>query len=384
MVALSKLDPEIHSRAVLKLTVINLEVLKLINNKNNNLIKVLVVTVLVFIMTTGSAKKVEGAFATARASGVGAQNMTLTSGVSSASLTGNVKMMLPDPVVENDSLVAMMGPGGTISEILTDEILDPAFNVSDIQTYTAKEGDTLASIAQNYNLSINTLRWVNGIKKGEQVKPGQNLIILPVDGVMYTVRKGDTIAAIAKKFSADTADIKDFNGLDSDSDLVVGTKIVIPDGEVSEPAKQQNKPSKNTSVSGSVKGAIKKFFSGQVRDGYMQPWTVGRKSQSCHTSRGAIDIGSMPVGSDLIAAMDGRVIIANKAGYGGGYGLYVVLQHSNGSKTLYGHMSRVDVSVGDQVKQGQRIGLSGNTGRSTGPHLHWEIIGGSQRACDLW
>ncbi len=305
--------------------------------------------------------------------------MTLTSGVSSASLTGNVKMMLPDPIVENDSLVAMMGPGGTISEILTDEILDPAFNVSDIQTYTVKEDETLSSIAKDYNLSINTLRWVNGIKKGEQVKPGQKLVILPVNGVMYTVRKGDTIGAIAKKFSADVADIKDFNGLDSDADLIVGGKIVIPDGEISETAK---KPT--GSVKGSVKNSIKKIFGGgEIRAGYMQPWVIGRKSQGCHTSRCAIDI-AMPIGSPLRAAMNGTVVIANHDGYGGGYGHYVVIAHTNGSKTLYGHMSTVNVNVGDQVTQGQSIGLSGNTGKSTGPHLHLEIIGASVRASDLW
>ena len=333
------------------------------------------------MVATGSAKHAEGAFATARASGVSVENMTLTSGVSSASLTGNVKMMLPDPLVENDSLVAMMGPGGTISEILTDEILDPAFNVSDIQTYTVKEGDTLASIAQDYNLSINTLRWGNGMAKGTNVKPGQKLLIMPFDGVAYTVHKGDTLAAIAKKYKADVADIKDFNGFDSDSDLVVGTKIAIPGGEISEVTKSTQKSSKG----GNVKGAIKKFFSGSVRQGYMQPWHNGQQSQGCHTSACSID-WALPVGSNLTAAKDGVVSIANKSGFGGGYGLYVVINHADGSKTLYGHMSRVDVSVGDRVAQGQSIGLSGNTGKSTGPHIHFTIFNdpSGYRASDLW
>lgn len=333
------------------------------------------------MVATGSAKHAEGAFATARASGVSVENMTLTSGVSSASLTGNVKMMLPDPLVENDSLVAMMGPGGTISEILTDEILDPTFNVSDIQTYTVKEGDTLASIAQDYNLSINTLRWVNNIQKGKQVNPGQKLAILPVDGVMYTVRKGDTVNAIATKFKADPKDILDFNGFDSSSDLVIGGKIVIPGGEISEITKTAQKTSKG----GTVKGAIKKFFSGSVRQGYMQPWHNGQQSQGCHTSACSID-WALPVGSNLTAAKDGTVSVAPKSGYNGGYGLYVVIKHPDGSSTLYGHMSRVDVSVGDRVGQGQSIGLSGNTGKSTGPHVHFTIFNdpSGYRASDLW
>jgi murein DD-endopeptidase MepM/ murein hydrolase activator NlpD len=70
------------------------------------------------------------------------------------------------------------------------------------------------------------------------------------------------------------------------------------------------------------------------------------------------------------------VIVAKSSGYSGGYGKYIVIEHPNGTQTLYGHLSQVLVNVGDSVSKGDNIAKSGNTGRSTGPHLHFEVRGG--------
>ena len=76
------------------------------------------------------------------------------------------------------------------------------------------------------------------------------------------------------------------------------------------------------------------------------------------------------------AAAAGTVIVASGAGgWGGGYGKYIVIKHSNGVQTLYGHLSQVTVSVGETVTSGENIGKCGNTGKSTGPHLHFEVRG---------
>ena len=77
-----------------------------------------------------------------------------------------------------------------------------------------------------------------------------------------------------------------------------------------------------------------------------------------------------------MASANGDVIVAKSGGWNGGYGSYVVIQHDNGSQTLYAHMSEVDVYDGQQVVQGQVIGLLGSTGKSTGPHVHFEIRNG--------
>jgi murein DD-endopeptidase MepM/ murein hydrolase activator NlpD len=87
-----------------------------------------------------------------------------------------------------------------------------------------------------------------------------------------------------------------------------------------------------------------------------------------------VDYG-MPVGSPIYASAAGKVLIAKGSGWNGGYGDYIVIEHANGTQTVYGHMSTLAVSVGQSVVQGQLIGYSGNTGKSTGPHLHFEIRG---------
>ncbi len=87
---------------------------------------------------------------------------------------------------------------------------------------------------------------------------------------------------------------------------------------------------------------------------------------------GGVDL-AVPEGTPVYAADDGKVIVSDDSGYGGGYGKYIILDHQNGIKTLYGHNSELLVSVDSIVKKGEKIALSGNTGNSTGPHLHFEV-----------
>ncbi len=102
-------------------------------------------------------------------------------------------------------------------------------------------------------------------------------------------------------------------------------------------------------------------------------------TQGIHGHNG-VDLASS-LGAPIYAAADGEVIIARSGGWGGGYGTYVVIKHSNGMQTLYGHMSSISVSVGERVAKGSRIGGMGNTGDSSGVHLHYEVRGGSNVSC---
>src|SRR5439155_24581385 len=87
---------------------------------------------------------------------------------------------------------------------------------------------------------------------------------------------------------------------------------------------------------------------------------------------------SAPWGAPVTAAASGQVALATRAG--GGYGTEIVIQHAGGLQTLYGHLSELDIDSGEQVGRGQRIGLVGSTGFSTGPHLHFEVrLGGVAR-----
>ncbi|MES3005672.1 MAG: peptidoglycan DD-metalloendopeptidase family protein [Patescibacteria group bacterium] len=239
-----------------------------------------------------------------------------------------------------------------------------------ISLYTVHKGDTLQQIAQMFGVTSNTILWANDLKKGQAIVPGQVLVILPISGIRYVVKKGDTLKGIAKAFKGDADDISRYNGLD-DSSLAVGDEIIIPNGESSI---QESKPSSSSKV---AKGGFATAIGGSIADpkGYFtRPVSGGIRTQGIHGHNG-VDIASS-YGTPILAAASGTVVISRSSGWNGGYGNYVVIQHSNGMQTLYGHMSRVNVSVGEQVSKGQTIGGMGNTGQSTGVHLHFEVRGG--------
>jgi Membrane proteins related to metalloendopeptidases len=97
------------------------------------------------------------------------------------------------------------------------------------------------------------------------------------------------------------------------------------------------------------------------------------RTQGLHGNNG-VELGC-PIGTPVIASAGGKIVSAKSSGYNGGYGKVIIIAHENNTQTLYAHLSRVDVNVGDIVQQGDIIGLTGNTGKSTGPHLHFEIRG---------
>jgi murein DD-endopeptidase MepM/ murein hydrolase activator NlpD len=214
-----------------------------------------------------------------------------------------------------------------------------------------------------FGVSVNTIRWSNDLSSTGVIRVGQTLVILPVNGVRYTVKKGDTVASIAKKFKGDADEILNYNVLSLEDGLSVGQSIVIPDGVVAAPPIVPRATSKNN---------VAKYSGPELVGYYLRP-VPGPKTQGIHGNNG-VDMGN-PIGTTVVASAPGEVIIARSSGWNGGYGQMVVITHPNGTQTLYGHLSQVDVSAGMYVVQGQRIGAVGNTGRSTGPHLHFEVRG---------
>lgn len=260
-------------------------------------------------------------------------------------------------VVDDSALVSDDGPSGSFSRPKN----------STISTYVVREGDTLSGIAELFDVTPSTILWANDLSKGSALKPGQTLTILPVTGVKYTVSKNDTLASVAKKFSGDATEIANFNGLDNGV-LVAGTEIIIPDGEIAAPAPT---PVKKITVNG------KKVATTIAAGYYSSPLKNYVRTQGVHGYNG-IDMGA-PAGTPIYAAAEGDVLIAKQGGYNGGYGSYVVIQHSNGSQTLYAHQTSVVANVGQHVVKGQLIGTVGNSGRVSGPtgyHLHFEIRNG--------
>lgn len=276
-------------------------------------------------------------------------------------------------VVDSSALVPQDGPSGTAADL---DARPVSFAIS---VYTVRDGDTLSGIARMFGVSMGTITGANSLQ-GKPIHPGQELIILPITGMRYTVKSGDTINGIAKATRSDAFDIQQYNDLSSDSDLVAGASILIPNVEaaVATPAaakspsvavKKSATPAKGTKSAGSIEPYL--GGSGPALAGYYGIPVHGIITQSIHGYNG-VDIGA-PNGTPIYAAAGGTVIVAKSGGYNGGYGSYVVIQHPNGTQTLYGHMSSVLTTVGATVTRGLNIGLVGSTGMSTGNHLHFEV-----------
>ena len=269
-------------------------------------------------------------------------------------------------IVDDSAVVPSEGPSGTMADIQKPKN-------GTISTYVVHEGDTLSAVATMFEVSANTILWANDLPKGTKLKVGQQLTILPVTGLKYTVKKSDTLALLAKRYGADADEIGNFNGIDTSLSLVVGDEIIIPDGEIAEAPKAVvikakvkfgPEPAHNVGPQGNESEIAY----------YIAPISHYIETQGIHGYNG-VDLAA-PSGTPLMASADGTVIVAKAGGWNGGYGSYIVIQHDNGSQTLYSHMSRVTVSEGQSVSQGQTIGAVGTTGKSTGPHLHFEIRNG--------
>ncbi len=258
--------------------------------------------------------------------------------------------------IDGDVLSVSVGPlrTSTDQELITND---------NIQVYVVKKGDTIDDVARLYEVSRNTIIWANDIK-GNKLTVGDTLLILPVSGVVHKIKKGDTLKSLAKKYSADEGDIADFNSLTKGGELAIGTEIIIPDGKLyfDTPAVKKTNTAKP-----------KKVYASAGTGYFTRPILGGVKSQGIHGHNG-VDIAA-PVGTQLVAAAGGTVQVARSSGYNGGYGRMIIIAHPNGTQTVYGHLSTVSVVAGQKVVKGEAIGLSGNTGKSTGPHLHFEVRG---------
>jgi len=233
-------------------------------------------------------------------------------------------------------------------------------------TYIVQRGDTVSTIAQKFGISADTVRWANDLSD-DTINVGDSLQILPVTGIAYKVQSGDTVYTIAKKFATDAQNIVDFPFNDFANpetfSLVSGQMLIIPGGI---------KPSEQPFIQPQVfiaQGPSTSSFSGS---GFTWP-VHGIITQFASWYHEALDLAA-PYGTPIVAAKSGTVAEANTGGYNYGYGNDVVIDHGGGYKTLYAHMEAVNVTPGQQVVGGSTvIGWIGMTGRTTGPHCHFEI-----------
>ncbi len=287
-----------------------------------------------------------------------------------------------DIVLQDDgAMTPEIGPLGTLADVYDIPVSD------EIIVYKVSPGDTVVAVAKRFGVSESTIRWANNLKKTDVLHVGQTLTILPISGVKHIVTKGDTLVTIAKRYKADAQDIADYNGIESSDALVIGQVVIVPDGQIPVTAGAAQSKSSSKTIKNRANIPETKSVVSASKGYYKRPIVLDgnpriRKTQGFHDRYNAVDIGA-PIGTPIHAMASGTVIIAkgptcsstSPTYWNGGYGNLTIIQHSNGTQTLYAHQKCLNVSVGDTVSQGEIIGQVGNTGRSTGPHLHFEIRG---------
>ncbi len=275
----------------------------------------------------------------------------------------------PSAFAASDSLSIAPPPSAILSaaditnmDTVTKESEKPR---KEVLNYTVKGGDTLSGVAKAYGVDVDSIVYLNDYASANKVlKPGDVVKIPPVSGVIVKVKSGDTIASLAKKYGlASSQSIVDwpYNEFANDETfaLSAGQSLVIPGGKAPEDV-PLNLPVFRTPQT--------MFAGGSGQFGWPTQGIITQYYSSYHSG---LDIAS-GIGTPVLAADAGRVesVIYEKVGYG----IHIIVNHGNGLKTLYGHLSRVSVAEGQNVGRGDLLGDMGSTGRSTGPHLHFEIM----------
>lgn len=271
-----------------------------------------------------------------------------------------IALETPDLKITQDNSVYGISP----PRVLTTQVLGTIFgesaqNSKDIIEYSVEPGDTLELIAQDFNISLNTLLWANELSKNSKIKVGQNLVILPVSGIIYVVKSGDTLSEISKVYKSKASDIVSFNDLSNEGDIFIGDILVVPNGLMP------------------VKSPIAPYQAPLASSFFIFP-TEGRITQGLHFYN-AVDTANK-CGTPIYAAAPGQIQKV-KYGYNFGGGNYITILHSNGVVTYYGHLMTIFVKPGDRVDVGERIALMGGApgmagaGKSTGCHLHFQVVG---------
>ncbi len=292
-------------------------------------------------------------------------------------------LQLPDLyLIQGNSLKAVVPAGIVKPQVLatlsgTEEELDNSR--SGVIEYTVVGGDTLSSIAQRFNLSLETILWANNLNKNSAILPGKKLIILPISGVMHVVGLGDTLSDIIKKYRGNLDETIAFNELANENEVFAGDIVIIPNGFLSPPPVKKPVSTRAPLVAGyPAYSEANVYFICPIGD-------PCRVTQGLHWYN-AVDLSRGQCGEPIYAAAAGKVqkvkLTDSRSRWAfGGAGNHITILHPNGVVTSYGHLLSSDVNPGDNVSQGQVIGSMGGgkglagAGNSTGCHVHFQVVG---------
>jgi murein DD-endopeptidase MepM/ murein hydrolase activator NlpD len=265
--------------------------------------------------------------------------------------------MVPEPLEDggyNQSMASYAGllPAASLSEDPIPLDLTETFSWS---SYKVKRGDSVSRIALNHGISMDAVIACNSITNARRLREGEMLRIPNMDGIPYTVKKGDSLSKISSSLKVPLEAILDANDIQSD-DISQGTVLFIPGARMK---------------SEELKLALGEFFIYPIRGRLTSPY--GWRDDPISGVRrfhAAVDLAS-PTGTIVKAAMDGMV---STTGFNATYGNYIILTHGGGFQTMYAHLSVISVNKNAAVNQGSKIGEVGNTGYSTGSHLHFAVF----------
>ncbi len=220
--------------------------------------------------------------------------------------------------------------------------------LNNIKIHRVKRGENLWEIALNYNIDIDTLIGANDISDMNRIQPGDKLKILPVKGILYKISPGENLYVITRQFGLSMDKITSANNIKDPDLLKPGDLLILPGA----------KP--EFSYEDRLEQKLLMPVRGRISSYYGKRW--GRMHEG-------IDF-AVSTGTTIRAAGNGKVIYS---GWATGYGNTVIIEHRKGLRTLYAHNSKLLVHSGQHVSRNQAITRSGNTGNSTGPHLHFEV-----------
>lgn len=283
------------------------------------------------------------------------------------------------PTDEEDELLPLIIGGGAVMQPVISSASPSAAPRTKIENYVVKPGDTPGGIVERFGIKLTTLYWANNLSAYSYIRVGQELKIPPVDGVIYTVRKGDTVAKLATTYRSESEKIISYNRLGANEKLSTGMILVIPNGKPPPPPPPIR--------SAPVKNLIASPTANQLPGGKLLWPLLGTATNNgryitqyfrwLHTG---VDIDG-DYSNPVVSSDAGLVQLVN---YGRtGYGLQVVIDHENGIKTRYAHLSKILVEAGQRVERGQQVGVVGTTGRSTGTHIHYEVFVNGRRVNPL-
>ncbi len=309
-------------------------------------------------------------------------------------------------LLANENVVISADDGVLSNPTVTDHS-GSVFTDKQVENYTVNEGDTLATIAKAHNITVDTIKFNNGLDK-DALKAGQKLNIMPQDGILVRMTETATVESLAREYGVDIEALAEGNDVSVRAEFKSGEIVMVPGNDqvakaktrieeenkllAEESKKTEAQKIKMTTIVGKKSSTIVTGKTGKkgpgviaTKSGSKIAWPASNPvlTQGYHYGHPGIDIAYTKGDhtTAIVSVLAGTVIKAS-GGWNGGYGNMVLVDHGNGMVTRYAHLREIYVTTGQKVSRGQSVGWMGKTGNvrgRTGLHLHFEVIIGGRK-----